>query len=116
MDSILNSIKKLLGIDEAYTHFDADIIMGINTALSILTQIGVGPSTGFSIADNTAIWTSFVPDMSKLELIKSYVHLKTKLLFDPPASSTIVEVYNRQLTELEWRISALVDPGEEVII
>lgn len=114
MDSILNSIKKLLGIEESYTHFDSDIIMGINTALSILTQIGVGPINGFSISDKISVWSDFVPDMSKLELLKSYVHLKVKLLFDPPASSTVIEVISKQIAELEWRISILVDPGGEL--
>ena len=111
MDSILTTIKKLLGIEESYTHFDADIILGINTAFSILTQMGVGPVTGFSITDKTAVWSDFIPDMSKVEMIRSYVHLKVKLLFDPPASSTVVEVINRQIAELEWRISTEVDPG-----
>lgn len=115
MDSILTTIKKLLGIEESYTHFDADIILGINTAFSILTQMGVGPVTGFSITDKTAVWSDFIPDMSKLELLKSYIHLKVKLLFDPPSSSTHIEVINRMVTELEWRISTEVDPEGEVI-
>ena len=112
MDSILTSIKKLLGIEESYTHFDTDVIIGINTAISILTQIGVGPVNGFSITDKTSVWSDFISDMSKLELVKSYVHLKVKLLFDPPTSSAVIEVNNRQLSELEWRISILVDPVE----
>lgn len=114
MDSILTSIKKLLGIAEDYTHFDTDIIMGINTAFSILTQIGAGPVNGFSITDKTSVWSDFILDMSHLELIKSYIHLKTRLLFDPPASSVLTEVINRQIAEFEWRISTLVDPGGEV--
>lgn len=111
MDSILNSIKKLLGIDELYTHFDADIILGINTAFSTLTQIGAGPTTGFSIYDKTSVWSDFIPDLSKMELLKSYVHLKVKLLFDPPSSSALIDVINKQISELEWRISVMVDPG-----
>lgn len=115
MESILTSIKKLLGIEENYTQFDVDIIMGINTAISILTQIGVGPVDGFSISDKISVWTDFVSDIRKLELLKSYIHLKVKLLFDPPASSAVIDIYNKQIQELEWRISTLVDPGEEVI-
>lgn len=111
MDSILNTIKKLLGLEESYTHFDTDIIIGINTALSTLTQIGVGPAEGFSISDKTTTWSDYISDMSKLELIKSYIQLKTKLLFDPPTSSAVIEVINKQITELEWRISVMVDPG-----
>ena len=114
MDSILTSIKKLLGIEESYTHFDPDIIMGINTALSILTQIGVGPVTGFSISDKTAKWSDFIPDISRLELVKSYIHMKVRLVFDPPSSSALIDVINQQIKELEWRINILVDNGGEV--
>lgn len=111
MDSILNTIKKLLGLEESYTHFDTDIIIGINTALSTLTQIGVGPAEGFSISDKTTTWSDYISDMSKLELIKSYIHLKVKLLFDPPSSSALIEVINSQIKELEFRISVMVDTG-----
>lgn len=110
MDSILTSIKKLLGISEEYTHFDTDLIMHINTTLSILTQIGVGPSEGFSIKDDDAVWTSFIQANAKLELVKSYVHLKVKLLFDPPLGSAVIEAINRMLDELEWRIQVIADP------
>ena len=116
MDSILTSIKQLLGgISETETHFDPEIIMDINTAFSMLTQMGAGPITGFSISDKTSVWTDFIPDMSKVEMIKSYVHLKVKLLFDPPSSSTIIEVINREITQLEWRINVAVDSGGEVV-
>ena len=111
MDSILTSIKKLLGIQDSYTHFDPDIIMDINTAFGILTQIGIGPATGFSIIDSTAEWTDFVADVRHLELIRSYIYLKVKLLFDPPLSSSLIEVINRQISELEWRISITVNGG-----
>lgn len=110
MESILTSIKKLLGISEEYTHFDMDLIMHINSVLSILTQIGVGPSDGFSIKDDDAVWTSFVPANPKLELIKSYVHIKVKLLFDPPLSSAVMEATNRMISEMEWRIQVIADP------
>ena len=111
VDSILTSIKKLLGIQDSYTHFDPDIIMDINTAFGILTQIGIGPTTGFSIIDSTAEWTDFVDDIRHVELIRSYIHLKVKLLFDPPLSSSLIEVINRQISELEWRISITVNGG-----
>lgn len=111
--SILTSIKKLLGIDESYEHFDTDVIIHINTALMALTQIGVGPSEGFIIKDKTAIWTDFVPEKN-IEGIKTYVYLKVKLVFDPPASSAVLESYNRMITELECRINYNVDtPTEE---
>lgn len=106
MESILTSIKKLLGITEEYEHFDADIIMHINSVLMILTQLGVGPPEGFIIQDETSTWTDFVPDTMKIEAIKSYMYLKVKLLFDPPLSSAVMESYNRQISELEWRITS----------
>ena len=109
MESILTSIKKLLGIAEEYTHFDADLIMHINSVLSILTQIGVGPTEGFSIEDKSSVWGDFVPEKSKWELIKSYTYMKVKLLFDPPLSSSVMESMNRIISELEWRIQVAAD-------
>ena len=104
MESILTSIKKLLGITEEYTHFDTDIIMHINTVFSILTQMGVGPEEGFSISDNSTMWDAFVTDKTYLEPVKSYVFLKVKLLFDPPLSTAVTESINRMISELEWRL------------
>lgn len=109
MESILTSIKKLLGIAEEYEHFDSDLIMHINTVLMILTQIGVGPSEGFSIEDSTSEWVDFVPDINKIEAVKTYVHLKVKLLFDPPQNSSHIEAINRSISELEWRLNVAVD-------
>lgn len=112
-ESILTSIKKLLGIDEDYEHFDADIIMHINSVLSILTQIGVGPTDGFSISNKKAKWADFIPDGSNIfSLVKSYVYLKVKLLFDPPNSSAAIDANNRQISEFEWRLSVAADPKE----
>lgn len=105
MESILTSIKKLLGIAKEYTHFDDDLIMHINSVLTILNQLGVGPLTGFSIKDETDTWSDFVEDTSQIEFIKTYVHLKVKLIFDPPLSSAVIESMNRTISELEWRIS-----------
>lgn len=104
MESILTSIKKLLGITEEYTHFDSDIIMHINSVLSILTQLGVGPPEGFAIEDEDAVWTDFITDKVQLGFAKTYIHLKVKLLFDPPLGSAVIESMNRQISELEWRI------------
>ena len=111
MESILTSIKKMLGITEEYEHFDSDLIMHINSVLAILTQIGVGPSTGFSISDKYAKWADFIEDNSRLEFVKSYIYLKVKLLFDPPTSTAVAESNKRLCDELEWRISTTVDPG-----
>ena len=105
MESILTSIKKLLGIEEEYEHFDPDIVMHINTVFMNLTQIGVGPAEGFIIEDETTVWTDFISDTISLEAIKSYVYLKVKLLFDPPTNSAVIESMNRMINELEWRIN-----------
>ena len=105
MESILTSIKKLLGISEEYTHFDADLIMHINSVFLILTQIGVGPSEGFSISDETAKWTDFIQDSIRLGAVKSFMYLKVKLLFDPPSSSSVMESTNKLIAELEWRLN-----------
>lgn len=109
MESILTSIKKLLGIEEEYTQFDADIIMHINTVFLNLTQLGVGPSEGFLIEDDAAIWEDFIGDSSQLQAVKTYMYLKVKLLFDPPLSSSVTESMNRMIAELEWRLNVAVD-------
>ena len=101
MESILTSIKKLLGITEEYDQFDPDIIMHINSVFMILTQLGVGPAEGFSIEDDTAVWTDFIQDVKKLESVKTYIYLKVKLVFDPPLSSAVIESMNRLINELE---------------
>lgn len=109
-DSILDSVKKDLGITVEYTHFDPDIIMGINTSLSILNQLGVGPAEGFSITDRTAVWSDFLDNETKLEFVKSYISKKTKQLFDPPQTGPLAEALDKVLKELEWRINVAVDP------
>ena len=112
MESILTSIKKMLGIDEEYTHFDADIIMHINSVLMILTQLGVGPAEGFMIEDDASTWVDFIPEANAAQLhaVKSYIFMKVKLIFDPPLSSAVIESYNRQIAEFEWRLNVAVDP------
>lgn len=109
--SILDNIKKLLGPSADNTDFDTDIIIHINTVFSILYQLGVGPTEGFQITDASKVWTDFLPTGGKLEMVKTYVYLKTKLYFDPPMSSAAIDASNRQINELEWRINAAVDPS-----
>lgn len=109
MESILTSIKKLLGIEEEYEHFDPDLIMHINSVFMILNQLGVGPSEGFSIQDAESVWTDFIPTGSNLEAVKSYIHLKVKLMFDPPSGSAVMEAINRTIAELEWRLNVAAD-------
>lgn len=113
MESILTSIKKLLGIAEEYEHFDNDIIMHINSVFMILTQLGVGPSKGFVITDSSASWDDFLPEGGeKLQAVKTYMYMKVKLMFDPPTSSAVMESMNRMVNEFEWRLNVAVDPGD----
>lgn len=110
MESILTSIKKLLGITEEYEHFDSDIIMHINSVFMVLNQLGVGPENGFSIKDKYQTWSEFInADDPRFEAVKSYMHLKVKLLFDPPASSIVAESINRMIAEYEWRLNVLAE-------
>lgn len=115
MESILISIKKMLGIAEDYEHFDTDLIIHINSVLMILKQLGVGPEEGFSITGSTETWDQFLTNPTQLDLAKSYIYLKTKLVFDPPLSSAVMEAMNRQIQEFEWRLNVAVDPGWEKI-
>ena len=112
MESILTSIKKLLGISKDYTHFDQDLIMHINSVLMVLTQLGVGPADGMWIEDDTAYWEDFLEGETNLELVKSYVYLKVKLLFDPPLSSAVIESTNRMISEFEWRLCSAAELKE----
>lgn len=111
MDSILTSIKKLLGISEDVDNFDTDIIIHINSVLMILNQLGVGPAEGFSIYDKTAKWIDFIPNDSSIEAVKSYVYLKVRLMFDPPTSSAAIESINKLIAEYEWRINVMAETG-----
>lgn len=111
-ESILTSIKKMLGITEEYTHFDQDIIIHINTVLMILHQLGVGPKEGFAITDSYETWSDFLVDNKNIEAVKTYVYLKVRLLFDPPLSSSVTESINKLINELEWRLNVAVDKTE----
>lgn len=110
MDSILTSIKKMLGIIEEDESFDIDIIIHINTAFSTLTQLGVGPKEGFAIRDKTTLWTDFVDDI-RLENVRSYIYLKVRQVFDPPTNSAVLDAISRQISELEWRMNVTTDHG-----
>lgn len=106
MESILTSIKEALGIPEAYTQFDKQIIMHINSVFTTLTQLGVGPSKGFYIENSTAEWSDFISDMTNLQAIKTYVYMKVRLVFDPASlGSATLAAYERQIQEFEWRFN-----------
>lgn len=106
MESILTSMKKLIGITEDYTQFDVDIIMHINSVFSTLAQLGVGPEAGFRIEDKEATWDEFIGDSSLIESVKSYMYLKLKLLFDVSSlGSATIAAYERQIAEYEFRLN-----------
>ena len=109
MESILTSIKKLLGIAEEYDHFDQDIIIHINSVFMILNQLGVGPTEEFTITDKTAVWSDFISDNKKIESVKTYVYMKVRLLFDPPLSSAVMDCINKVISEMEWRLNVAAE-------
>lgn len=106
MDSILNSIKKLIGMDPEYTQFDTDLIIYINSMFAILKQVGVGPENGFSISDGSATWDEYLPDYDKnFEFVKTYIQQRVKLVFDPPLTSSVLDAMKETIKELEWRLN-----------
>lgn len=110
MESILTSIKKLLGISEEQDDFDVDIIIHINSVFANLCQIGVGPTDGFAIEDASSVWTDFIADTHWFfSFIKTYVYMKVKLAFDPPINSAVLASYKENIKELEWRLNAAAD-------
>ena len=112
MESILISIKKLLGIISDYTNFDDDIMIHVNTAFAMLNQWGVGPEGGFMIVDANSRWEDYTTEKN-LNMVKTYIYLKVRLLFDPPTSTALIESINRTLSEIEWRIFLEGDPKPE---
>ena len=110
-NSILRTIKALLGPDSDYTVFDQDILIFINGALSTLTQIGIGPAEGFRITGESETWEDFLGDYPDLESVKSYVYMKVRIMFDPPSNSSVLNAYQEACKELEWRLNVAVDPG-----
>ena len=108
-DSILNSIKKLLGITPDCTQFDIDIIMHINSAFNTLTEIGAGPDDGFEITDDSSVWSEFTENNKLLNQVKTYIYKKVRLIFDPPQSSGVADSMKNMIVEDEFRISVIVD-------
>lgn len=113
-ESILITIKKLLGIDESDLSFDTDILIHINTVFGILRQLGVGPANGFSISDASTTWEDYLgTDELYLADVKTYIYLKVRKIFDPPQSSSTSGAMDQLISELEWRINVDVDPRLE---
>ena len=109
MESILTSIKKLLGPTEEYDHFDPDIIMHINSVLSNLTMLDVGPAEGFAIQDDSETWEDFIGDDPRLNHVKSYIYLRVRLVFDPPSSSAVIEAMKKEIDKLEWLLNVAAE-------
>lgn len=113
MNSILDTIKKTLSIETECTDFDEELILHINSVFSVLTQLGVGPEEGFFITGSSEEWTDFIDDMSKIQMLKTYIGLKVRLIFDPPSTSFAIESIKNAATEYEWRLNVECDRGNK---
>ena len=111
-DSILNSVKKILGIAADYDAFDTDIIVHINSVFSTLNQLGLGPSEGFMIEDDSAVWEDFLLGDIRLNHVKTYMYLRVRVLFDPPTTGFTLTAMQEQIKELEWRLSVFREVEE----
>lgn len=113
-DSILITVKKMLGLDSNYTAFDTDIVVFINAAMMTLQQIGVGPLNGFTVTGATETWEDFLSSDMMLEGVKTYIYLSVKMTFDPPATSFVMDAMKQQKEELEWRLREQAEfyPGD----
>ena len=104
LNSVLNTTKKLLGLDADDDSFDSDICIGINSAILTLSQLGLEGKEGFIVTDDTQEWSDYLNDKKLLPMVQQYIHLKTKMSFDPPQNSFVCENLKQIITELEWRI------------
>ena len=105
-ESILDSTKQKLGLaPDVVSEFDIDIKDAINAAISTLTQMGIGPDTGYAITSSEDKWSDYIGDDPRLTMAKSYIYLKAKLIFDPPQSSYVLSSFEEQAKELEWRLA-----------
>lgn len=109
-DSILMTIRKLVCGDPYADHFDTDLLVHINACFSILNQLGVGPENGFVVTDETQSWSSYSDNYLILNMVKTYVTLKVRVIFDPPLTSSVLEAMNKEISQLEWRLNVAVDP------
>jgi hypothetical protein len=122
VDSILDSVKKVLGIDKDYDAFDVDIVMHINTVFATLHQLGIGPEAGFAIEDASPTWEEYLGDDMRLNNIKTYIYMRVRIVFDPPTTGFLLSSMKEQIQELEWRISirregdSYVDPVPTTVV
>lgn len=108
-NSILDSTKKILGIDADYDAFDLDVITHINSTFAQLAQLGVGPADGFEIEDSSTLWSDFLGANKLINSVKSYMYLKVRMYFDPPTTSFDLTAKQEQIKELEWRLNVAAD-------
>jgi hypothetical protein len=108
-ESILDSVKKVLGFESEYEAFDLDITMHINAAFGSLHQLGVGGDTGFVISDNTTLWSQYVSQLTFLGMVKAYIFMSVRIVFDPPENRFAIGAFQEQLKQLEWRINVAVE-------
>lgn len=108
MESILESIKKLIGPSAQYAIFEPDLVMHINSAFFTLHQLGLTEEP-FVISGADETWDEFHAD-TDLEAVKTYVYLKARMYFDPPTNSALISAINENIKELEFRLNVAVDP------
>lgn len=113
MESILTTIKKMLGLEESYEVFDDEIIVHINSAFMMLNQLGVGPKDPFYISDKTAKWSDFTKNFTNIESVKSFIYIQVRILFDPPTSSFVLDALTRQAAEYAWRLNIQPNGGDD---
>lgn len=111
-DSILKTIRQMLGPDVAYDAYDTDLLIHINSSLMVLMQLGIGPEHGFVVHGDSETWADFIGVFKDLESVKTYIYLKVKILFDPPGNSFVLDAYKKQADELEWRLNVQVEGSE----
>ncbi len=120
MDSILNSVKKVLGLDEDDDGFDTDVLMHINSIFMVLNQLGIGPDQGFVIEDDSAVWSDFIGDDAMLNAAKTYIWLRVRMLFDPPSTSFHLASMEKQIDEIGYRLNVYregqLHPLVEVVV
>lgn len=109
-DSILETIREAAGLEEDNDAFDMDLIIHVNSMFNFLTQCGVGPREGFSIDDADAKWSDFIDD-ERMNMVKSYILLKTRILFDPSTSSFVLTAWKEEAAEMEWRLKEQAEEG-----
>ena len=109
--SILKTIRKMIGPSVSYDIFDTDLIVHINSAFMVLYQLGVGPAECFKITGEDETWDDFMQGATDIEAVISYVYMKVRLVFDPPTTGYLVNMYEATIKELEWRLNVMVDPG-----